>query len=514
MDRTYKLQHANVFAGAFVLIGLALLVAGILAASRVQGWFEGTFDLNAVFKSEEGSFGLQEGADVMIRNTLAGKVGKLVPSPDGNMSTVFKLNRQFAPLVREDSTAVVKRKFGVAGDAYVEITAGAAAAVRAGAIIPCVKDEDLLETAKRALADVQSAVVPVLRDVEGIVSNVNHITGEVAHGPGMVGTAIRDPGFADDIRTTVRSANGLLEEVNRTVRESRRLIEGFQRHWLVRRYVQSGDESAPLGMEVLWREAPEDTEAEARRALQEARRQNRSADIARHAFTLGLLALDQDRGEESERLARELRVESATSAGNRVLARLLEAETARRRRGSEEALPIAQQAVGLLDKTCSPELGATCHIRVGDLCVESGRTADAGAAIREARALLPKKASPLFESELRRLSGLVRLQEGRLSSAAEDFDAEAAIYSDNGMGRALAAALERAGDAYEADRQYLPSADRYYRAARGLAASENKSAAARVLAKAAPAARKADARDLVALVAGLGRDLGCTPDAP
>lgn len=505
MDRAFKFRHASELSGILVLVALGLLVAGIVTASRVQSWFEGTFELKTVFRTEEGSFGLQEGSDVMIRNTVAGQVGKLEPTSDGFLATTFRIKKRYLPFVTVNSVAVVKRKFGVAGDAFVEITGGKGLQVSSGTVIECRKDEDLTDTAKRVLADLQSAALPLLRDVQGIVSNVNRITAELSDGRGIAGAAIRDPELTADVKTSVKSANMLMGDVSQTLKETRRLIEGVQRHWLIRRYVKP-EKPVPIGLKSVMREDPLQAEKETREALQDAMRQNKSVEIGRQAYSLALALLEQGRRDEAERLRSEIAVEGGVVAENRVLAHMLDADLAMKS-GPHAALARAQLAVGLLDRKSSPELRASCYLRAAEAFSELARGEDVRAAVKEVRSELPADASPLFEAEMDRLEGITARQEGRTMDAARFFEAEAAIYQAAGGVRAMAAALERAGDAYQVERMYGDAADRFYRAARSLGVSGDIDPALKVLAKGLPAARKADTVDLVVVMTRLEQDL-------
>lgn len=505
MDRAFKFRHASELSGILVLVALALLVAGIATASRVQGWFEGTFELKTVFRTEEGAFGLQEGAEVMIRNTVAGRVGKLEPTAEGFITTKFRIKSRYQPFVSKNSVATVKRKYGVAGDSFVEIAGAKGAPVDSGALIECRKDEDLTDTAKRVLADFQAASLPMLRDVQGIVSNVNRITAELADGRGLAGAVIRDPELTADVKTSVRTANVLMGEVSHTLRETTRLIEGVQRHWLIRRYVKP-DKPVPIGMRTVLRENPSEAEREIREALREAMRQNKSGEVARQAFSLAIVLLEQGRREEAERLRGEIGVEAAMRTENRVIGQMLEAELAMKN-GARSALGATQLAVGLLDRSCAPELKATCYLRVAEVFAELGRLEEVAAMIKEVRSELPSDASPLFQAEISRLEGLAARQDGRARDAARFFESEAAIYQSEGGFKAMAAALERAGDAYQIEKRHQDAADRFYRAARSLGASGDVESALRVLAKGGPAARKADSPDLIVVISRLEQDL-------
>ena len=61
-DSTFKFRFVNEIAGAFVLLAVAVLAAGIFLAGRAQGLFEPRFRLHTVFSAEEGTYGLTKGS--------------------------------------------------------------------------------------------------------------------------------------------------------------------------------------------------------------------------------------------------------------------------------------------------------------------------------------------------------------------------------------------------------------------------------------------------------------------
>lgn len=302
MNRAYKFRYANEVAGGFVLLGLVLLVAGIYLAGHAQGWFQKNLELKTRFNTKDGTFGLQEGAEVRILGALAGRVGEIIPSDDGGMETVFVIKGRFGRFIRDDSVAKVKKKFEVAGDAYVEITLGnpSRPMLESRDFIRCVQDVELIEAARKMVDEFRSAAVPMLDEFRAILSHVNGITGQLERKEGAAGKFIGDPalaaaieGVVSDIRKTtaqlpavaqrletvmtnleamsvslsatasqfppiasgagdvvrdarcvtgsltgqVANVEGVLLEAEGALRQTRLLIEGLQKHWIVRRYI-------------------------------------------------------------------------------------------------------------------------------------------------------------------------------------------------------------------------------------------------------------------------------------
>jgi phospholipid/cholesterol/gamma-HCH transport system substrate-binding protein len=308
MSKPFRFRFVNEIAGAFVLLGVALLVVGIYVAGRAQGWFEPKFILRTTFTTEDGTFGLQEGAEVRILGALAGRVSEIVPAERGGMETTLVLKEKFSTFVHRDSLALVKKKFAIAGDAYVEITLGTdkAGYMRSGDYIPIQEDVEIIEIAKRILDDLRAQLFPLLDEIRQIVTHINGIAAQLEQGQGTIGRLIREPDLArqieavvSDIRRTAgelpklagkldgiladakevtasvdtaakrfpavtASAEGVVKHVEQiannltgevagvqgvmlqaqdALREAQRLLEGVQRHWLLRAYMQETGES-------------------------------------------------------------------------------------------------------------------------------------------------------------------------------------------------------------------------------------------------------------------------------
>jgi phospholipid/cholesterol/gamma-HCH transport system substrate-binding protein len=202
MNGTTRLRFVDEMVGAFVLGCALLFLAAIFLAGRAQGWFEKDFELRTVFPAK-GALNLQQGAEVRIQGAVAGRVGDIVPNESGALQTTYKLRGRFRDLVRTNSVAVVKKKFQVAGDAFVEITLGDRRfpLMENGATIPSVEDVQLIEKMAEALEEVRRTVVPMLEEVQGILANVNGILSTVQEGKGVVGTLLHDEVLAGRLNT-------------------------------------------------------------------------------------------------------------------------------------------------------------------------------------------------------------------------------------------------------------------------------------------------------------------------
>ncbi len=280
MSKPFKFRYVNEIVGTFVLLVVAALIAGIILAGRAQDWFEPVHEIRLEFP-EEGSLGLQRGAEIQILGATVGRVGKIRVKEDGSMYTTLAIKGDFIRFVREDSRAIVKKKLVVTGDAFVEITQGRGAPLGEEPVMRAERDTEIIELAQELIKDVQEAVLPLLEEYTKLaadlrdenkalmktLANVEVITRGLAEGEGSAGVLLRDPAAAREIEallselravladikeTTARlpamaatvggevdALPGTVVQVNETLRESERLIQGIQQHWLIRKYVPS-----------------------------------------------------------------------------------------------------------------------------------------------------------------------------------------------------------------------------------------------------------------------------------
>jgi phospholipid/cholesterol/gamma-HCH transport system substrate-binding protein len=285
MSKPFKFRYVNEIVGTFVLLVMLALVAGIILAGRAQDWFEKVHELQLILPAE-GSLGLQKGAEVQILGTSVGRVERIRVRDDGSMSGLMTVKGDFIRFVRADSRALVKKKFGVAGDAFVEITKGQGAELGDEPALVAVKDTELTEIAQDILKQIQDATLPAiqeytqlaadLRSADGplmkLLAHLEQITGALERGEGSAGQLLRDPAAAQEIQRILAQVNAALAEVQKiladvkattaqippmaakvgrevddlpgtvvqtqeTIREAERLIEGIQQHWIIRKYV-------------------------------------------------------------------------------------------------------------------------------------------------------------------------------------------------------------------------------------------------------------------------------------
>jgi phospholipid/cholesterol/gamma-HCH transport system substrate-binding protein len=251
MKLRFKFRHVNEITGIFVILVLVVLIAAIVWAARSQGWFRGTVTLRIVLP-EAGAASIRQGSEVYFLGTLVGTVSDVIVDVAGRMEARTSIRGDFFRFVREDSSAIVKKKFGVAGDAYFEITRGMGQPLpKKDASIIC---RELPGTMETAIEDVRSAVLPVLeklsagldtwttlgeklsagadawtklgtnldesrQHLDQLIERLDRIVAGVEQGKGTAGKLLTDPALADDLKTILDKGNVSMDQLQTILKD-------------------------------------------------------------------------------------------------------------------------------------------------------------------------------------------------------------------------------------------------------------------------------------------------------
>lgn len=271
-SKPFHFRYVNEVVGGFVILVIIMLLAAVIVAGRAQGWFEPVHKVMITFTSE-GSVDLQIGSPVVILGTTVGKIDEINVDEEGFMSAIITIKDDFYQFVRTDSVVKIKKKFGIAGDSYVEIARGSGEELGPGVGLPASRDTDINELLTTLLNDVKASILPLLESVKGTADQYNGLAAdlrviiakiEAGQGPaGMLvsdeataqrlkdlldqtqlilndvrGATVELPPMARTVNREVQDLPGTMLLTQETLRETEQLIEGIQRHWLLRKYMK------------------------------------------------------------------------------------------------------------------------------------------------------------------------------------------------------------------------------------------------------------------------------------
>src|SRR5918995_5347915 len=155
--------------GALVLIAFGTFVIALLEAGVLRDLFRSTLTLRVILP-DSGLAGLNEGASVEILGTDAGDVREIVIDPERRFHAVVEIEEAMEPFVRRDSKVFIRKQFGIAGAAYLEITRGQGEPLDWDyAVLTAEPDQAPTESMGAILEDVRAKVLPIVDDVHRTV---------------------------------------------------------------------------------------------------------------------------------------------------------------------------------------------------------------------------------------------------------------------------------------------------------------------------------------------------------
>jgi phospholipid/cholesterol/gamma-HCH transport system substrate-binding protein len=228
MEERFKFRRVNEITGTLVILVVVALIAALVWTGHSQRWFKSRVTLRMVLP-EAGAAGIRQGSEVYFLGTLVGSVSDVIVDTKGRMEAQANIRYDFFQFVRADSSAVVKRKFGVVGDAYFEITRGKGPPLpEKNASIVC--NEQLPSALETAVDEIRREAVPALKKLSAgldtwtqlgtdlgetrqhldqLALRLENMVAGIEAGKGTVGKLLTDPGLADEAQTLLVRLGGM-----------------------------------------------------------------------------------------------------------------------------------------------------------------------------------------------------------------------------------------------------------------------------------------------------------------
>jgi phospholipid/cholesterol/gamma-HCH transport system substrate-binding protein len=233
-----KFRYTNETVGLFVLITLLIFVAGFLYSAQVRKWFNPGQTLKVVLP-DDGLFGLADGSMVEILGTRAGQIQEIVINPDQKIHAIARIDSDMAVFVRSDSRASIRRTFGIAGDAYLEITRGTAEPLDwEFAVITVHTDRRTSDSLAELIEELRAKILPVVDDshkailllmevarelqdpdkgVQQLLDNLTSITDRIDNGEGALGRLLTEDKLVRDLETLTARMGPILDDMEKTI---------------------------------------------------------------------------------------------------------------------------------------------------------------------------------------------------------------------------------------------------------------------------------------------------------
>jgi len=185
----------------------------------LRDWFKPTSELRLILPAT-GVAGLEVGADVEILGTRAGRVQRVVLDPNQQMYAMLEIDEQATAFIRRDSTAVIRRRFGVAGAAFVDISRGTGAEMDwTYAVIEATTERAPTDSVSALIDEVRQKVFPILDNAGRVTQALAEIVERVNRGEGNLGHLLVDQSLVQQTEATVASARDAMTALNALVAE-------------------------------------------------------------------------------------------------------------------------------------------------------------------------------------------------------------------------------------------------------------------------------------------------------
>jgi phospholipid/cholesterol/gamma-HCH transport system substrate-binding protein len=235
--------------GAFIVVTLALLAAGVFVIGSKEYLFRSTYQLKAHFDNVAG---LAEGADVQVGGVHSGTVRSIAlpHKPGEQVTVVMDLNRSTHEIIKRDSVASIETE-GVLGNQFVAISFGSSGQAE-------VKDGEIIGSAPPlVLADLFKKTSGILDSSQKAIDNatlatahLNSVSAKIDSGEGTIGALVNDKQVYANLQQTTTTLQATMLQAQTGVTDFQENMEALKHNFLLsgyfkkRGYVNSSDLAA------------------------------------------------------------------------------------------------------------------------------------------------------------------------------------------------------------------------------------------------------------------------------
>jgi len=221
--------------GAFIVLTMAILVAGVFVIGSKEYLFSSTYRLRAKFDNVAG---LAAGADVQVGGVHSGTVHsiELPHKPGDQVTVVIDLDRSTREIIRSDSVASIETA-GVLGNQYLAISFGSKgqAEVKDGDLIqsePPLESSDLFKKTSGILDSSQKAI----NNATLITAHLNSVSAKIDSGQGTVGALVNDKKMYSHLADTTETLQSTMQQAQIGVTDFQENMEALKHNFFLSGY--------------------------------------------------------------------------------------------------------------------------------------------------------------------------------------------------------------------------------------------------------------------------------------
>lgn len=210
MAQRKQLTWTELRVGLFVLVGLAVLAAGIIYVTGV-GIFGPKYRLKTYLPEVSG---LANGAPVRLDGVEIGNVETVrivprtrdrVPERNRNIEVNFRVDRKYQDDILTDSTASLVTE-GLLGNRYVNIARGFTG-------VPLKEGEEVKGTEEKAIKEVVERSAELLGNMQALSQDVRDLIAGVQEGKGSLGKLLTDEKAYDHLNNILAKSDQLVTNI-------------------------------------------------------------------------------------------------------------------------------------------------------------------------------------------------------------------------------------------------------------------------------------------------------------
>jgi phospholipid/cholesterol/gamma-HCH transport system substrate-binding protein len=214
--------------GAFIVVALAVLAAGVFIIGSKNYLFRSTYKLKAQFDNVAG---LANGADVQVGGVHSGTVHSidLPHKPGEKVTVVMDLDNSTHEIIKRDSVASIETE-GVLGNQFLAISFGTAGQ-------PDVKNGDLIASEPPLLmADMLKKASGILDSSQQATEHLNSVSAKIDSGRGTVGALVNDKQLYNNLEQTTTTLHATMLQAQVGVTDFQENMEALKHNFLLSGY--------------------------------------------------------------------------------------------------------------------------------------------------------------------------------------------------------------------------------------------------------------------------------------
>jgi phospholipid/cholesterol/gamma-HCH transport system substrate-binding protein len=221
--------------GAFIVVTLAILAAGVFIIGSQEYLFTSTYTLKTQFDNVAG---LSDGANVLVGGVTSGNVKSITlpHKPGEKVTVVVQLNRSTHEIIKQDSVASIETE-GLLGNQFMAISFGSSGQgeVHNGDTIASVPPLELSALFKKATGILDSSQ-EAINNATVAAAHLSSVSAKIDSGQGTIGELVNDKQLYTNLEQTTTTLHSTMLQAQTGVTDFQENMEALKHNFLLSGY--------------------------------------------------------------------------------------------------------------------------------------------------------------------------------------------------------------------------------------------------------------------------------------